>query len=47
MQATISDLLVKAGSKRPIFEIMENRDEVSEDDHQCYYCTDFAYLSMI
>jgi hypothetical protein len=27
--------------------IMENRENVAEDAHQCYYCTDFAYMSMI
>lgn len=28
-------------------QLMANRDEVAEDEHQCHYCTDFAYLSMI
>jgi hypothetical protein len=27
--------------------IMENRDNVAEDAHQCYYCTDFAYMSLV
>lgn len=26
---------------------MEARDEVPEDQFQCYYCTDFAYISVI
>lgn len=26
---------------------MPERDKVAEDAHQCYYCTDFAFLSMI
>lgn len=29
------------------FRLMEKRDEVPEDAHQCFYCTDFAYMSMI
>ena len=28
-------------------KLMENREEVSEDAHQCQYCTDFAYFSLI
>ena len=28
-------------------KIMDNRDQVTEDAHQCHYCTDFAYMSMI
>ena len=27
--------------------LMPNRQQVSEDAHQCFYCTDFCYLSMI
>ena len=30
-----------------IFKLMPNRDAVSEDAHQCHYCTDFAYFSLI
>lgn len=30
-----------------IFTILENREKVSEDAHQCHFCTDFCYLSMI
>ena len=26
---------------------MPNRDAVTEDAHQCHYCTDFAYFSLI
>jgi len=26
---------------------MENREAVPEDAHQCHYCTDFAYFSLI
>ena len=29
------------------FLLMANREEVPEDEHQCFYCTDFAYVSMI
>ena len=29
------------------YEMLPNRDNVSEDSYQCKYCTDFAYLSMI
>ena len=27
--------------------LLADREEVPEDAHQCYYCTDFAYLSMV
>jgi len=27
--------------------MLENRENVTEDAHQCHYCTDFAYFSMI
>ena len=27
--------------------LMENREQVAEDAHQCNYCTDFAYFSLI
>lgn len=27
--------------------LLDNREKVAEDSHQCHYCTDFAYLSMI
>ena len=30
-----------------VYEMLPNRDNVSEDYYQCKYCTDFAYLSMI
>ena len=30
-----------------IFTILENREKVPEDAHQCHFCTDFCYLSMI
>jgi len=26
---------------------MEDRDNVPEDTHQCQYCTDFAFCSMV
>lgn len=26
---------------------MEDRENVAEDAHQCNYCTDFAYLSVL
>lgn len=29
------------------FKMLENRDQVDEDQYQCYYCTDFTYVSMI
>ena len=29
------------------FTLLEDREKVAEDAHQCHYCTDFAYLSMI
>jgi C5HC2 zinc finger len=28
-------------------ELMKDRDSVAEDANQCFYCTDFAYMSMI
>ena len=28
------------------FKMMEKREEVPEDNHQCFYCTDFAFMSM-
>ncbi len=34
-------------SKYEMTKLMEQRDKVSEDAHQCHYCTDFAYTSMI
>lgn len=27
--------------------MMKDRDQVAEDAHQCYYCTDFAYISVV
>ena len=27
--------------------LMTNRDQVAEDAHQCNFCTDFSYLSVI
>ena len=36
--------LKKAG---PSWELLPNREKVAEDAHQCFYCTDFAYASMI
>lgn len=29
------------------FKQMENREDIPEDANQCFYCTDFAYMSMI
>jgi tRNA A22 N-methylase len=26
---------------------MADREKVAEDAHQCFYCTDFAYLGMV
>lgn len=34
-------------AKYVLVKVMEDRDAVSEDKHQCNYCTDFAYCSMI
>ena len=31
----------------PTMKIMDNADLVQEDAHQCFYCTDFAFASMI
>jgi len=31
----------------PKIMMMENRENIPEDAHQCYYCTDFAYNSLI
>ena len=28
-------------------KMMENRDKIGEDEHQCHFCTDFCYLSLI
>ncbi|CDW79070.1 lysine-specific demethylase 5b [Stylonychia lemnae] len=33
-------------NKQP-YQIMAQRENVPEDQHQCNFCTDFAYLSMI
>ena len=30
-----------------ITKLMENRDQIAEDAHQCQYCTDFAYFSLL
>ena len=44
-------LSVKAEGEVPegysTVKLMENRDAISEDAHQCHYCTDFAYFSLI
>ena len=44
-------LSVKASSEVPAgyttVKQLENRDTVTEDAHQCHFCTDFAYFSMI
>ena len=44
-------LSVKAADELPpgysTVKLMENRDTVTEDAHQCQYCTDFAYFSLI
>jgi hypothetical protein len=37
----------KHDKKSPIASIMENEASVPEDSHQCHYCTDFAYASML
>jgi hypothetical protein len=31
----------------PVSELMPDRDAVPEDQYQCYFCTDFAYTSVI
>jgi histone demethylase JARID1 len=28
-------------------EMMEKRDDVAEDQYQCYYCTDYSYVSVV
>ena len=28
-------------------ELMKDRDSVSEEAYQCFYCTDYAYISVI
>jgi histone demethylase JARID1 len=33
--------------KQIVFTKMANRENVAEDQHQCYYCTDFCYVSLI
>mmetsp|Transcript_52821 Transcript_52821/g.72353 ORF Transcript_52821/g.72353 Transcript_52821/m.72353 type:complete len:118 (+) Transcript_52821:1416-1769(+) len=30
-----------------VYKIMDNRQDVVEDAHQCKFCTDFTYVSMI
>lgn len=44
-------LSVKDPSELPagynIVKAMPNREQVSEDAHQCHFCTDFAYFSLI
>ena len=30
-----------------VTKLLENREQIPEDAHQCHYCTDFAYFSMI
>jgi len=50
-QEMLTRLSVKQASEVPegyttVVE-MANRDAVMEDAHQCHYCTDFAYFSMI
>lgn len=44
-------LSVKDPSELPagysIVKAMPNREQVPEDAHQCHYCTDFAYFSLI
>jgi hypothetical protein len=39
--------MARTESKSILFTKMPNRDNVSEDQHQCYYCTDFCYISLI
>ena len=48
----IEKKLQDQAAKIPIYDykpitVMENRDKVPEDRHQCKFCTDFAYASMI
>lgn len=33
--------------KGVVFSKMNNREEIAEDAHQCFYCTDFAYMSVV
>lgn len=33
--------------KVPVIEEMKDRENVLGDAHQCFYCTDFAYISHI
>ncbi len=28
-------------------EMIKDRDNVAEDHYQCFYCTDFAYISLL
>ena len=30
-----------------MIKMLENREKTAEDAHQCRYCTDFTYLSMV
>ena len=44
MERTLTALKGNSGG---VCELMKDRDSVAEDAHQCYYCTDFAYMSVI
>jgi hypothetical protein len=44
MERTLTALKGNSGG---VCELMKDRDSVAEDAHQCYYCTDFAYMSLI
>lgn len=50
MEAKLRLYWTEAGNK-PEFQkrilIMQDRDNVEGDAHQCKYCTDLCYLSMI
>jgi hypothetical protein len=43
----IETLLLKDSGGALGVEMMKDRDQVAEDAHPCFYCIDFAYLSMI
>jgi hypothetical protein len=45
MEKYIKDSASKG--KVPTIKMMPDRDNVAEDAHQCFYCTDFAYNSYI
>lgn len=52
-QRDIIEKFIKAGHQahgtpnKPLYDMIQNRENADEDQYQCNYCTDFCYLSVI